>query len=211
MLNGLIQAMLSGVVPGNLNADNVDVKLRDYDHIVFLNEPLFTYGFNACLLKSFGFGQVGGEVLIIHPDHLLAQLPPAEFEQYAARRNQRHAHSYRYFQNALTKKGKYVNVKTAPPYTPDTESAVYLNPDLRAQYNAQAGTYDFAAHSSTLRRTAKSVQEAVEKSPRIAPSEPGKRKGLQRVLSTNTLSNLEITLREIGYAYQLCLSSMVVH
>jgi hypothetical protein len=198
MLNGLIQAMLSGVVPGNLNADNVDSKLLEFDHVVFLNEPLFTYGFNSCILKSFGFGQVGGEVLIIHPDYLLAQLTENDYEVYCSKRNLRHQQSYRYFQNALAKKGKYVNVKNSPPYSPEIESAVYLNPLLRAEYNPLANTYDFSAHSRTISRV-KASTEVVDKSPRITQENPGRKKVLQRVLSTNTLSNLEVTLREIGY------------
>lgn len=83
MLNGVLQAMQSGIVPGNRNADNVDVRLRQFDHVVYLNRPLATYGFRAALLKSFGFG---GELLIIHPDYALAQLDDAAFARYAAAR-----------------------------------------------------------------------------------------------------------------------------
>ena len=34
------------------------------------------------MLKSFGFGQAGAEVLIIHPDYLLASLGDDEYNQY---------------------------------------------------------------------------------------------------------------------------------
>lgn len=57
MLNGLLQSMMTGIVPGNRNADNIDKELEACDHIVFLNRSLHTYGFKAALLKSFGFGQ----------------------------------------------------------------------------------------------------------------------------------------------------------
>lgn len=78
MLNGVLQSMMTNIVPGsptvqlllvsfsqkgNRNADNIDAKLRSFDRIVYLNRSLETYGFRAALLKSFGFGQVGGEVL----------------------------------------------------------------------------------------------------------------------------------------------------
>jgi len=76
-MNGLIQSILSGIVPANYNADNIEKKLMDIEHIVFLNEPLYIYGFNAGILKSFGFGQVG-EVLVV--DYVLAQIPIDELK-----------------------------------------------------------------------------------------------------------------------------------
>ncbi len=59
MLNGLIQSMLSGIVPGNGNADNIDQALRSCNLIAHLSVPLRTYGYKAGLLKS---------TIIIHVD-----------------------------------------------------------------------------------------------------------------------------------------------
>jgi hypothetical protein len=74
MLNGLCQSMITGIVPGNRNADNVDPALRKFEHIVFNSKTIHTHELKAGLLKSFGFGQAGAEILIIHPNYLLAAL-----------------------------------------------------------------------------------------------------------------------------------------
>ena len=95
MLNGVLQSMMTGVVPGNRNADNIDPDLHDCDKLVFLNRSVSTYGYKAALLKSFGFGQVGGEVLVIHPDYVLSQLSSEQLEGYHQRRLSRQHQAYR--------------------------------------------------------------------------------------------------------------------
>ncbi len=37
MLNGVLQCVLEGVVPGNRNADNVDPKLEQFEYLVYPN------------------------------------------------------------------------------------------------------------------------------------------------------------------------------
>lgn len=143
MMNGLIQSMLTGIVPGNRNADNIDPKLRDCGHIVFLNRSLHTYGYKAGLLKSFGFGQVGGEVLVIHPNFVLGQLDDSELKIYAEKRAARQHAAYRHWQNAITSKAKFVTVKDSPPYVPEDESKVYLDPLARARFDAKSKTWAF--------------------------------------------------------------------
>jgi 3-oxoacyl-(acyl-carrier-protein) synthase len=131
MLNGLLQSMMTGIVPGNRNADNIDKELEACDHIVFLNRSLHTYGFKAGLLKSFGFGQVGGEILVIHPDYVLAQLAPDELDAYAQRRQKRYNLAYRHWHDSLTQRKSFVMVKDHAPYTYGEEQKVYLNPKVR--------------------------------------------------------------------------------
>jgi len=69
MLNGVLQSLDTGLVPGNRNADNIEAKLRAFDHVYYPSQTIQTDSLKAGLLKSFGFGQVGGEVLVIHPDY----------------------------------------------------------------------------------------------------------------------------------------------
>lgn len=147
MMNGLIQSMLTGIVPGNRNADNIDPKLKDCGHIVFLNRSLHTYGYKAGLLKSFGFGQVGGEVLVIHPNFVLGQLDDAELKVYAEKRAARQHSAYRHWQNAITSKAKFVTVKDSPPYLPEDESKVYLDPLARARFDAKSKSWAFPTTS----------------------------------------------------------------
>ena len=84
MANGLAQCMLSGIVPGNRNADNVDIKLKQFDNLVYTSKSIKTTGFKAGVLKSFGFGQASAEILIIHPDYLYGAISDEQFETYRA-------------------------------------------------------------------------------------------------------------------------------
>jgi fatty acid synthase subunit beta len=151
MMNGLLQSMLTGIVPGNRNADNIDPKLRDCSHVVFLNRSLHTYGFKAGLLKSFGFGQVGGEVLVIHPNFVLGQLSELELRQYAEKRAARQNSAYRHWQNAITDKARFIGVKDHAPYSPEDESRVYLDPLARASYDTKQKTWAFPASRNARR------------------------------------------------------------
>jgi fatty acid synthase subunit alpha, fungi type len=144
MLNGLIQSMLTGIVPGNRNADNIDEALRECcELLVFPNRPIHTYGFRAALLKSFGFGQVGGEVLVIHPDYVFSQLSSAQLQKYSEARTRRQHAAFRHWQDALTGKRNFVRVKAEPPYSVREEARVYLNPLARAQYSETHKTWRF--------------------------------------------------------------------
>lgn len=130
MLNGLLQSMMTGIVPGNRNADNIDKELEACDHIVFLNRSLHTYGFKAGLLKSFGFGQVGGEILVIHPDYALAQLSPQEFDAYVQRRQMRYNMAYRHWHDSMTQRKAFVMIKDHAPYAATEEQKIYLDPKV---------------------------------------------------------------------------------
>lgn len=89
MMNGLIQTLLSGIVPGNKNADNIDQQLEKNDYLVWTNKPVHTVGLKAGLLKSFGFGQASAEILLIHPDYLFASLTHDELSNYVTKRDTR--------------------------------------------------------------------------------------------------------------------------
>ncbi|KAJ2806670.1 fatty acid synthase alpha subunit Lsd1 [Coemansia guatemalensis] len=128
MLNGALQVLRTGIVPGNRNADNIAAELEKLEYIVYPSRSIQTPGIKAALIKSFGFGQVGAECLMVHPDYLLAVLDREQLEQYRARNTQREAHAYRYWHNVLTDAHPFVQVKTAPPYTAEEEEQMYLNP-----------------------------------------------------------------------------------
>ncbi|KAF7722190.1 3-oxoacyl-[acyl-carrier-protein] synthase [Apophysomyces ossiformis] len=149
MANGLIQCLNSGLVPGNRNADNVDEVLKEFEYIVYPSRSIQTDGLKAGLLKSFGFGQAGGEMLIIHPDYVLAALEESAYETYKAKNAQRYAKSYRYLHDSLTGVSDFVQVKDAAPYTDELEHKVYLNPRARAEYSKEKRTWVFNAKSVT--------------------------------------------------------------
>jgi fatty acid synthase subunit alpha len=133
------------VVPGNANGDDIDEDLRGFTHLAYLASPLALGpgGVRAVLLKSFGFGQASGEILLLHPDYLLASLPPATLAVYGERRGRRERVAGRAAQDVLSGKRTLLLPKVYPPYKKEHEAAVYLNPTARASWSPAEGTYTF--------------------------------------------------------------------
>ncbi|KAJ9660489.1 hypothetical protein H2201_006911 [Coniosporium apollinis] len=127
MLNGCLQVLDSGLVPGNRNADNVDVVLKKFEHLVFPTRPVKTTEVKAFLLTSFGFGQKGGMVVGVAPKYLFATLGQERFEEYAVKVTQRKRLANRAYVRALLS-NKIVKAQIRPPYTETEGSTVFLNP-----------------------------------------------------------------------------------
>ncbi len=85
MLNGCLQVLNTGLVPGNRNADNVDQALEQYDYIAYPSHSLQTDGVKAFSVTSFGFGQKGAQAIGVHPRYLFATLDEAAFDAYRAK------------------------------------------------------------------------------------------------------------------------------
>ncbi|KAJ2794727.1 fatty acid synthase alpha subunit Lsd1, partial [Coemansia furcata] len=82
MLNGVIQSLRTGLIPGNRNADNIGKELEANEYALYLSKSIQTSGIKAGLIKSFGFGQVGGELLVVHSDYLFATLAKEQLDKY---------------------------------------------------------------------------------------------------------------------------------
>ncbi|PIA16745.1 fatty acid synthase [Coemansia reversa NRRL 1564] len=149
MLNGVLQVLRTGIVPGNRNADNISAELEQFEHIMYPSRSIQTDGIKAGLLKSFGFGQVGGEILVLHPDFLHATLSQEQLETYMAKVKGREAQSYRYWHDTLAGVHTFVQIKSEPPYTEAQESQVYLNPLARAEYDSKSKRYVFKRTNQT--------------------------------------------------------------
>ncbi|CRG88166.1 fatty acid synthase subunit alpha, fungi type [Talaromyces islandicus] len=130
MLNGALQILETGLVPGNRNADNIDEALKKFDHIAFLNKSIQTKGLEAISVLSFGFGQKGAQAICVHPKYLFATLAHQDYKFYIEKRNSRTAKADNFFSHGLTSQSIY-RVKTAPPYPMDQEMAALLDPSLR--------------------------------------------------------------------------------
>ncbi|KAJ2655345.1 fatty acid synthase alpha subunit Lsd1 [Coemansia sp. RSA 1200] len=141
MLNGALQAMHAGIVPGNRNADNVDASLNG-SYLVFPSRSSRT-DIRACLLKSFGFGQVSAEALLLHPDFFLACLSQSQQTDYSARLAPRRRKAYRFWQDVYAGLRSFVAVKLRPPFPPDQEERVLLNPLARATLDPSTNEYSF--------------------------------------------------------------------
>ncbi|KAJ2071671.1 fatty acid synthase alpha subunit Lsd1, partial [Coemansia sp. S155-1] len=114
-----------------------------FDYALYLSKSIQTSGIKVGLIKSFGFGQVGGELLVVHPDYLLATLTQEELDKYNVKLQQRDAKSERYWQDTLVGNHPFVQVKSHPPYTAEQEKSVHLNPLARAKYDPKSGEYKF--------------------------------------------------------------------
>ncbi|CEM29078.1 unnamed protein product [Vitrella brassicaformis CCMP3155] len=135
MVNGLIQAMHTGLLPPQRNADNVDSALCDqaYDGILY-SHRLIDVGrpLKAAMAHSFGFGQANTEILIIHPDYLWASAGTSKCTAYSAKRAVRQQKASQFLYETLADRQKLIQVKTSPPYSPDATMETLLNPSARA-------------------------------------------------------------------------------
>ncbi|ANB11937.1 trifunctional fatty acid synthase subunit FAS2 [Sugiyamaella lignohabitans] len=144
MLNGVMQILNSGTVPGNPNADNIDAQMEGFDKIVYPSVTLQTYGVKAATVTSFGFGQKGAIAVVIHPDYVLATLNKKAYETYAAKVGTRYNKAYRYLHNAIAENSMFVS-KSKAPYTDEQEMSVYLNPLARVSYDKKSESLIFNA------------------------------------------------------------------
>ncbi|OXG24315.1 fatty acid synthase subunit alpha [Cryptococcus neoformans Ze90-1] len=131
MFNGMCQTINSALVPGNHNADNISEELRAFRHLFYPSKPIQHVRLECGLLTSFGFGQVGGQVAIVHPRYLFAALQAHELEAYKKRRQARELDTYSRMSSAIVN-NNMVQIKEGPPYTAELESKVLLNPLARA-------------------------------------------------------------------------------
>ncbi|KAI0849571.1 putative 3-oxoacyl-synthase [Daldinia vernicosa] len=115
MLNGCCQMLETGAVPGNRNADNIDVALEPWENLVFPNRTIRVDEVNAFSVTSFGFGQKGAQALGVHPKYVLATIGEGRYDEYCRVRQQRYFKAKQHFQNTLYG-GSMVVLKDDAPY-----------------------------------------------------------------------------------------------
>ncbi|KAJ6023758.1 Acyl transferase/acyl hydrolase/lysophospholipase [Penicillium herquei] len=131
MLNGGLQVLNTGLIPGNRNLDSVDGNLEKNEYIVYPNHSIQTCGLKAFSLTSFGFGQKGAQAIVVHPRYLYAMLEETEFKEYRKKRQIRHRKAFRFFHHGLVTNTMFVP-KTEAPYRPAQQNSVLLDPTARA-------------------------------------------------------------------------------
>ncbi|KAJ3088169.1 3-oxoacyl-[acyl-carrier-protein] synthase [Quaeritorhiza haematococci] len=202
MLNGVLQVLETGIVPGNRNLDNVEERLGKFSYLLYPSCTIQTDGIKAGILKSFGFGQAGGEVLVIHPDYLFAALEESEFNQYLQRREVRQTASYQYYHQMLTGTAPFVRVKNAAPYTAAQQSKVYLNPLARASYDKRAGSWGFQS-AGLAKVSPKPDLDVTKNLLDISPSSKGIGLDVQLISEVNVANDLFVkrnfTNAEVDY------------
>ena len=131
MLNGALQIMESGMVPGNKNADNIDNALEKFDHIAFPNETIHTSeDVKAFIVSSFGFGQKGAQAIGIHPKYLFAAAGPEAYASYQEKVRKRQDKAYHHFHKSMMTNTMF-RAKDDPPYAKEMETEFLTNPDAR--------------------------------------------------------------------------------
>ncbi|CAK7244354.1 MAG: beta subunit of fatty acid synthetase [Sporothrix thermara] len=160
MMNGCLQVLNTGLVPGNRNADNVDEVMEKFDYIVYPSRSIQTDGVKAFSVTSFGFGQKGAQAIGIHPRYLYATLDQATFDTYRAKVEARQKKAYRFFHNGMINNSVFV-AKTHAPYTDEQLPSVLLNPDARVGKDKKTAELTFPANFMQL--SAKVIPDAQAK------------------------------------------------
>ncbi|KAL4902743.1 hypothetical protein BDW74DRAFT_186700 [Aspergillus multicolor] len=134
MLNGALQMLETGIVPGNKNADNIDIALKEFDLLAYTQRTIRLPKDNmkAISLTSFGFGQKGAQALIVHPRYLFAIIDQNEYSAYTERCEIRKRKSDAYFHEGMNGNSLF-RAKTAAPWGEqrEKETAAYLDPLAR--------------------------------------------------------------------------------
>jgi fatty acid synthase subunit alpha len=131
MLNGALQIMETGMIPGNKNADNIDNALEKFDHIAFPSDTIHTSeDVKAFIVSSFGFGQKGAQAIGIHPKYLFAAAGKETYAIYQEKVRKRQDKAYHHFHKSMMTNTMF-KAKDNPPYSKEQETEFLTNPDAR--------------------------------------------------------------------------------
>jgi fatty acid synthase subunit alpha len=163
MMNGCLQVLNTGLVPGNRNADNVDPVMEEFDLILYPSRSIQTDGIKAFSVTSFGFGQKGAQAIGVHPKYLFATLDQDTYEAYCEKVDARQKKAYRYFHSGMINNNLFVP-KSHAPYTDEQLSKVLLNPDARVAEDKKSSELVYPSNFMKLseKPTAPSVVKATE-------------------------------------------------
>ncbi|KAF2027414.1 hypothetical protein EK21DRAFT_114904 [Setomelanomma holmii] len=157
MLNGCLQVLNTGLVPGNRNADNVDKIMEQFDYIVYPSQSIQTDGIKAFSVTSFGFGQKGAQAIGIHPKYLYAALDHAQFATYKQKVEARQKRAYRYFHDGLINNTMF-RAKDKAPYEDDKMQEVFLNPRARVTVDKKTAQYSYPKKVETPKKDKKAEE-----------------------------------------------------
>jgi len=161
MLNGALQILQTGVVPGNRNADNVDKILEEFDYILYPSHSIKTDGVKAVSVTSFGFGQKGAQAIVINTDYLYAAMNKQDYESYKNRVAERSRKAHKFFHEGMINNTIFKSKEHAP-YTDELEQKVYLDPSVRVTQITDASKSKLPIEGEGYVFAAKDVQKKVE-------------------------------------------------
>ncbi|KAI2788156.1 Fatty acid synthase subunit alpha [Penicillium oxalicum] len=130
MLNGCLQTLNSGLIPGQRNADNIDERLRNRKSLFYPSRTLYKRGLKAFSVTAFGFGQKGAQALGVHPRYMFAAATEEEYQNYCIRVRERQKRASQAWAKAVAMQ-TICDVKDLPPWGERNESAIMLDPLAR--------------------------------------------------------------------------------
>jgi fatty acid synthase subunit alpha len=160
MMNGCLQVLNSGLVPGNRNADNIDQVMEQFDHLVYPSKSIQTDGIKAFSVTSFGFGQKGAQAIGIHPKYLYAVLDESTYAAYRTKVEARQKKAYRFFHNGLINNTLFV-AKNKSPYADEQMASVFLNPNARVSLDKKTSELTFAADLGVAKPNVVKTKETI--------------------------------------------------
>lgn len=134
-INGGLQAMHAGLIPGNRNADDIDKRLEAYGGSLLLtgeNVQLRREDMKAFSVTSFGFGQKGAQAIVVSPRYLYAAIDEGRYNLYRAKQVTRSRLAARELDRGLHGQGMF-RAKEELPYVGD-EYEFMLDPSARREY-----------------------------------------------------------------------------
>jgi len=139
-LNGLLQAMADGIIPGNLSLEDVDPQMKDFSTMCFSDRAveMGPGRVKAGLVTSLGFGHVGGLVCVLHPNFFWQCLSETENTVYRERLHERMAGASRTLQNVLNGASPMVKIRTERPFDGAAGSIEHLENEASMLLNATA-------------------------------------------------------------------------
>lgn len=159
MMNGCLQVLNTGLVPGNRNADNVDAVMEKFDYILYPSRTIQTDGIKAFSVTSFGFGQKGAQAIGIHPKYLFATLDESTYAAYRAKVSARQKKAYRYYHSGMINNNLFV-AKDKAPYTDEQLSSVLLNPGARVTEDKKTSKLTYPSNFMKLSASKVGPQKA---------------------------------------------------
>ncbi|OQD61360.1 hypothetical protein PENPOL_c017G03948 [Penicillium polonicum] len=130
MVNGCFQALNTGTIPGQRNADNIDVRLRARKDLFFPSKTIRKTGLKAFSVTSFGFGQKGAQAFGVHPRYVFAAATEEEYHAYCVKVQNRQKKASQVWAQAMAEE-RVCDVKDSPPWGDGMEMETMLNPLAR--------------------------------------------------------------------------------
>jgi fatty acid synthase subunit alpha len=82
---------------------------------------------------------------VVHPRYLFASLEPSSYESYKIRNHSRFQEAYKVMTEMMTS-DSLVRIKDGPPYSPELEQPVLMNPMARATFDPKTRSYSYTAN-----------------------------------------------------------------